>query len=1120
MPELILTALNGSPYFGGWDLEDLTTALADLPTIDGTVYAISANSDGTKVAIGGNFTGRLRVFNTRDWSEITFTNKPTYLVRSVKWSPNDNYLSYTSQHNTDSTQIFRVLKTSDWSWEKSNYAFPSNSARNHCWSNNGSYLCVLYGVSPYLRVFNTSDWSVVTLDSGLVLGGDPKECQFNSDNSRLVCSHVGTPFITFVDTSDWSKASTDLTSILPSTVNSVEGLEFSNNGSYLAAAHDDSPYVTVFNTSNWSQRTTTDNPSANSERVRWSDGDSYLISFESSSSPYKCNVMDTTDWTIESDSPTINFAYDIAVIKTPQYNQLISNVLLPGDISWGYSPSEFQGIAIIEGGNRSTSGCHSGSAVRIFRLMGGKYYDYETLQSQGDESELIAFAPGNKCLFHGGEVPTYMGYSSRSDDVRWGAFSSYYWGSMIDGSRPTSMSFSDNGLYRVGTHHDIYEHLPKFEYWDGDSWEKYASITGLQSLAHYHFVAMSPDGKYIAQSTTSGATYNNTPFFFIAENVGTSAFSPMTLDFDSNVFTNSYGFTINWSPDSKTVIAYDKAFQYSETNSQWEIVATLSHDWRYRVAWHPDSTYVATFSGSGTVWIYSVSGSTFTNIKTFSGLTGYVTAVCYSKCGKYFFIGLDAWSGASLLMYDVSGTTYTINTDTNWSGIGDAVVQIDACDVPIEVDAGTLPLDINILISDFFNGQFITAPNNLQSSNLISGWSSLHRGLPFDPVVKFSDDLAFRIDMIIGSFSAQNLIRGERVPTTIAGHFASINSLRARMPLPYEILIAINYERANNTPVLPAYKIDDRLVEAAERHSLDMATNLFVSHTGSDSSSFNDRLDDAGYVDIEAAEMLAMGNKSITGQTHVDNWMSQPANEAVILDADKEDIGIGADLGSDDNNYIDVAIALWHPQYQTLRLTENISTELSLKDIHFFEYLSSENHAAFIEGSKGVHLQRYAIKIGSYLIPNPLSFTYRLELGVPSYLTVNAIFSTAVFNEIESRKDDGISVESIVNYAGGEVRNEVVNVEFTEISVNAGKSPTITIGGYKELRYYSSTVALQNVMIKTIDKDGKTRFRCFQPDFYIRPGCIVTYAGDQFTINKVVIFVNNGVTQYMEVTEG
>jgi uncharacterized protein YkwD len=104
-----------------------------------------------------------------------------------------------------------------------------------------------------------------------------------------------------------------------------------------------------------------------------------------------------------------------------------------------------------------------------------------------------------------------------------------------------------------------------------------------------------------------------------------------------------------------------------------------------------------------------------------------------------------------------------------------------------------------------------------------------------------------------------------------------------------EVLHLLNQERANEN--LPPLVIDMRLMESARRHSTDMATNNFFSHTGSDGSSPFDRIADSGYSMRSAGENIAAGYR--TAEAAVQGWMNSDGHRANILNSSYEHIGVG-----------------------------------------------------------------------------------------------------------------------------------------------------------------------------------------------------------------------------------
>jgi uncharacterized protein YkwD len=79
------------------------------------------------------------------------------------------------------------------------------------------------------------------------------------------------------------------------------------------------------------------------------------------------------------------------------------------------------------------------------------------------------------------------------------------------------------------------------------------------------------------------------------------------------------------------------------------------------------------------------------------------------------------------------------------------------------------------------------------------------------------------------------------------------------------------------------------LTEAARRHSLDMACNNFMKHSGSDGSWTGDRVTDAGYTEPYYLEILAIG----LPQDAMNQWRIEKADWSAVLNSRVTEIGVG-----------------------------------------------------------------------------------------------------------------------------------------------------------------------------------------------------------------------------------
>ncbi len=108
-----------------------------------------------------------------------------------------------------------------------------------------------------------------------------------------------------------------------------------------------------------------------------------------------------------------------------------------------------------------------------------------------------------------------------------------------------------------------------------------------------------------------------------------------------------------------------------------------------------------------------------------------------------------------------------------------------------------------------------------------------------------------------------------------------------------EVVNIVNNERRRAG--LSPLRIHSRLNAAAQAHSNDMARNNFFSHTGSDSSSFGDRMRRFGYNFSRGGENIAAGQSS--PQQVMESWMNSPGHRRNILNGNFSDIGVGFTRG-------------------------------------------------------------------------------------------------------------------------------------------------------------------------------------------------------------------------------
>lgn len=91
------------------------------------------------------------------------------------------------------------------------------------------------------------------------------------------------------------------------------------------------------------------------------------------------------------------------------------------------------------------------------------------------------------------------------------------------------------------------------------------------------------------------------------------------------------------------------------------------------------------------------------------------------------------------------------------------------------------------------------------------------------------------------------------------------------------------------------------LAQAALKHSDDMQSGNFFSHTGSDGSDAGRRLTAAGYSWRAWGENIAAGQPSVASV--VSGWMASPGHCANLMNPGFNDLGVACVKGSTSNTY-------------------------------------------------------------------------------------------------------------------------------------------------------------------------------------------------------------------------
>lgn len=94
---------------------------------------------------------------------------------------------------------------------------------------------------------------------------------------------------------------------------------------------------------------------------------------------------------------------------------------------------------------------------------------------------------------------------------------------------------------------------------------------------------------------------------------------------------------------------------------------------------------------------------------------------------------------------------------------------------------------------------------------------------------------------------------------------------------------------------------DDRLAQAADAHSQDMATLNYFSHTSQDGRTLGDRITETGYAWSSVGENIAAGQATVNEV--MDAWMGSDGHCANIMKPTFTEIGVACVPGTSSNTY-------------------------------------------------------------------------------------------------------------------------------------------------------------------------------------------------------------------------
>ncbi|GAB1421656.1 hypothetical protein MASR2M15_18370 [Anaerolineales bacterium] len=135
----------------------------------------------------------------------------------------------------------------------------------------------------------------------------------------------------------------------------------------------------------------------------------------------------------------------------------------------------------------------------------------------------------------------------------------------------------------------------------------------------------------------------------------------------------------------------------------------------------------------------------------------------------------------------------------------------------------------------------------------------------------------------------------------------SVMSITAQETFSWDLLDAFNKIRVENS--LAPFQLNDKLNQAAEAHSADMAARQLLDHVGSDGSAFWERMQAQSYDLLDGSQSI-LAVSDLSSSLIIEKFLSNSGNLENLQNASFTDIGIGYVQGQNGQYYVTVLFGL------------------------------------------------------------------------------------------------------------------------------------------------------------------------------------------------------------------
>lgn len=254
--EFLAVATSASPYLVVYQRAGTTyNAISGITTPTAAIYDMDWSPCGSFLAVGFG-TSPYYIVYQRSGSSFTAATVPSLSgtpnqVRSIKFSPNGDYLAVTNRHNSPLSFSFNLFQLSGTTFTDitsgSGIGTTNITDTFMAWSPDSSMFLVsdtthASGLLIYQRTANT--FSAVTEPTP---GASPLFASFSPDGSFLAIAINGSPYINLYTISGTSFSALSNPGTLPPA--NLNGMAWSLGAGYLALGHGTSPYHIIYSIS-------------------------------------------------------------------------------------------------------------------------------------------------------------------------------------------------------------------------------------------------------------------------------------------------------------------------------------------------------------------------------------------------------------------------------------------------------------------------------------------------------------------------------------------------------------------------------------------------------------------------------------------------------------------------------------------------------------------------------------------------------------------------------------------------------------------------------------------------------------------------------------------------------